>query len=84
MLCPLYTGLWCLMRGSVYAMSTIYRALWPDGRGGGGFVYALSTIYRAVVPDEGSVYAMSTIYRAMGPDEGVCICYVHYIQGCGV
>ena len=73
------------MRGSVYAMSTIYRALWPDGRGGGGgFVYALSTIYRAVVPDEGSVYALSTIYRAMGPDEGVCICYVHYIQGCGV
>ena len=54
------------------------------GGGGGGFVYALSTIYRAVVPDEGSVYALSTIYRAMGPDEGVCICYVHYIQGCGV
>ena len=31
MLCPLYTGLWCLMRGSVYAMSTIYRAVGPDG-----------------------------------------------------
>ena len=30
MLCPLYTGLWCLMRGSVYAMSTIYRAVGPD------------------------------------------------------
>ena len=30
MLCPLYTGLWCLMRGSVYAMSTIYRAEGPD------------------------------------------------------
>ena len=45
MLCPLYTGLWGLMRGFVYAMSTIYRAV--------------------------------------GPNEGVCICYVHYIQGCG-
>ena len=27
MLCPLYTGLWGLMRGSVYAMSTIYWAV---------------------------------------------------------
>ena len=50
MLCPLYTGLWCLMKGSVYAMSTIYRAVGPDW---GGFVYAMSTIYRAVVPEEG-------------------------------
>ena len=31
----------------------------------------------------GFVYAMSIIYRAVGPDEGVCICHVHYIQGCG-
>ena len=30
MLCPLYTGLWFLMRGSVYAMSTIYRAVGPN------------------------------------------------------
>ena len=30
MLCPLYTGLWGLIRGSVYAMSTIYRAVGPD------------------------------------------------------
>ena len=30
MLCPLYTGLWGLMRGSVYAMSTIYRAVGSD------------------------------------------------------
>ena len=30
MLCPLYTGPWGLMRGSVYAMSTIYRAVGPD------------------------------------------------------
>ena len=30
MLCPLYTGLWSLMRGFVYAMSTIYRAVGPD------------------------------------------------------
>ena len=29
------------------------------------------------------VYNMSTIYRAEGSDEGVCICYVHYLQGCG-
>ena len=36
-------------------------------------------IYRALV----FVYAMYAIYRAVGPDEGVCICYVHYIQGCG-
>ena len=43
MLCPLYTGLRGMMRASVFAMSTIYRAV--------------------------------------GPDEGVCICYVHYIQG---
>ena len=41
---PLYRGLWGLMRGCVYAMSTINRAV--------------------------------------GPDEMVCICYVHYIQGC--
>ena len=46
MLCPLFAGLWGLMRGSVYAMSTIYRAVVSD--------------------------------------EGVCICYVNYIQGCGV
>ena len=25
--CPLYTGLWGLMTGFVYAMSTIYRAV---------------------------------------------------------
>ena len=31
----------------------------------------------------GSGYNMSTIYRAEGSDEGVCICYVHYLQGCG-
>ena len=31
----------------------------------------------------GFVYAMCTIYRVVVPDEGVCICYVHYIQGCG-
>ena len=43
MLCPLYKGVWGLMRGFVYAMSTM----------------------------------------AVGPDEGVCICHVHYIQGCG-
>ena len=43
--CPLFAGLWDMMRGSVYAMSTICRAV--------------------------------------GPDEGVCICYVHYLQGCG-
>ena len=30
MLCPLYTGLWGLIRGSVYAMFTIYRAVGPD------------------------------------------------------
>ena len=30
MLCPLYAGLWCLMRESVYAMSTIYMAEGPD------------------------------------------------------
>ena len=28
--CPLSTGLWCLMRGSVYAMSTLDRAVVPD------------------------------------------------------
>ena len=28
--CPLYTGLWGLMTGSVYAMCTIYRAVGPD------------------------------------------------------
>ena len=28
--CPLYTGLWGLMRGFVYGMSTIYRAVGPD------------------------------------------------------
>ena len=89
------------MRGSVYAMSTIYRALWPDGRGGGG-LYMLCPLYTGLwclmrglyMPCplytglwglmRGFVYAMSTIYRAVGSDEGVCICYVHYIQGCGV
>ena len=45
MLCLLYTGPWGLMRGFVYAMSTIYRAV--------------------------------------GPNEGVCVCHVHYLQGCG-
>ena len=45
MLCALYKGVWGLMRGFVYAMSTIYRAV--------------------------------------GPDEGICICHIHYIQGCG-
>ena len=100
--CPLSTGLWCLMRGFFFTMSTIYRAVEPD-EGGlympcplytgpwglmRGFVYAMSTIYRAVGPDGGQggggvAYAMSTIYRAVGPHEGVCICHVHYIQGCG-
>ena len=28
--CPLYTGPWGLMRGSVYNMSTICRAVGPD------------------------------------------------------
>ena len=28
--CPLYTGLWGLMRGSVYAMCSIYRAVGPN------------------------------------------------------
>ena len=50
--CPLYTGLWGLMRGSVYAISTIYRAVGPEG-GGGGVVYAMCSIYRAVGPNEG-------------------------------
>ena len=49
--CPLYTGLWGLMRGSLYAMSTIYRAL--DMCLMRGSVYAMSTIYRAEGPDEG-------------------------------
>ena len=31
----------------------------------------------------GFVYAMSTINRAVEPYDGVCICQVHYIQGCG-
>ena len=31
MLCPRYTGLWGVMRGAVYAMFTIYRAVGPDG-----------------------------------------------------
>ena len=51
--CPLYTGLWGLMRGFVSALSTIYRAVGPDD----GSVYAMSTIYRAVGPNDGSVYA---------------------------
>ena len=37
------------MRGSVYAMSTIYRAVGPND----GSVSAMSTIYRAVGPNEG-------------------------------
>ena len=49
MLCPLYKGLFGLMRGSVYAMSTIYKP-WGLMR---GFLYPMSTIYRAVGPDEG-------------------------------
>ena len=79
MLCPLYTGLWGLMRGSVYAMSTIYRAVGPDA---GVCIFYVHYI-GLWGPMRGSAYAMSTIYRAVGPDEGVCICYVHYIQGCG-
>ena len=30
MLCPVYTGLWGLMRGFVSALSTIYRAVGPN------------------------------------------------------
>ena len=30
MLCPLYTGLWGLMRGFEYGMSTICRAVGSD------------------------------------------------------
>ena len=37
------------MRGSVYALSTIYRAVGPDE----GVVYAMSTIKRALGPNEG-------------------------------
>ena len=38
--CPLYKGVRGLMRGFVYAMSTIYR-VWGLMR---GFLYAMSTI----------------------------------------
>ena len=79
MQCTLYTGLWGLMRGSVYAPSTIYRAVGPDEG-----VCMLCPLYTGLWGlMRGSVYAMSTIYRAVGPDEGFCICNVHYIQGCG-
>ena len=61
--------------------SPLFKGLWGLMRGS---VYALSTIYtglRSLM--RASIYSMSTILRAVGTDEGVCICYVHYIQGCG-
>ena len=58
MLCPLHTGLWCLMKGSVYAMSTIYRAVGPDGEG----LYMPCPLYTGLwCLKRGSVYAKSTI-----------------------
>ena len=61
-------------------MSTIYRAVGPDDV----VMYIPCPLYTGLWGlMRGSVYAMSTIYRAVGPDEGVCIGYVHYIQGCG-
>ena len=53
------------MRGFVYAMSTIYRAVGPDDGG----LYMQRPLYRGLWgPMRGFVYAMSTIYRAlMGP-----------------
>ena len=80
MLCPLHTGPWSLMRGSVYTMSTIYRAVEPDEGG----LYMPCPLYTGPWGlMRGFVYAMSTMYRPVGPDEGVCICYVQYIQGFG-
>ena len=49
MVCPLYTGLWGLMRGFVYAIFTIYRAVGPNE----GVCICYVTIYRAVGPNEG-------------------------------
>ena len=80
MLCPLHKRVWGLMRGFEYTMSTIYRAVGPDHV----VMYMPCPLYTGLWGlMRGFVYAMSTIYRGVGPDEGVCICSVHYIQGCG-
>ena len=58
----------------------LYTELWGLMTG----LYKLCPLYTGLWGlMRGFVYAMSTINRAVEPDEGVCICHVHYIQGCG-
>ena len=58
MLCPLYTGMWGLMTGSVYAMSTIYRAVGPNE----GVCHMQCPLYTGLWGlMRGSVYATFTI-----------------------
>ena len=64
MRCPLYTGLWDLMRGFVYAIYNICRAVGPDV--GCTFIYII-------------LYSTPS-YRAVALGPGICIGDILYCQ----